>query len=173
MENYKRQIRYKFNCDEKGDTLILVQIKIEEVYTDSHPPCVPGKVNPTLTPVSSTSTEVNRYILHQTTPEEVELWRNEDPGARGIIFRKGNRIYSCKIDEKEIDLIQLYGNGATHLCGANCKSLCPKDSMPCPKILNVKCNHIEKYDFITEGYEIFAPQMQSTFFVFKCANYNK
>ncbi|MBR2743876.1 MAG: hypothetical protein IKE01_01070 [Clostridia bacterium] len=171
MAKLKTQCRYMYECHEEGDTLILSLIKVDEVYELTQTVGVAGKINTESTLVDEKRTVINQFVLNKTTAEEVARWR-EDPEARGIVFRKKGMLYACPIEgSKDMKRLESYAHTNMHLCGANCKCICPKDEAPCPKVLNVKCNHIEKYDFIIDGYELFAPHVMSVFYVLACANY--
>lgn len=61
----------------------------------------------------------------------------------------------------------------THMC-SDCKRMSPDtdERGGCAKVRNYRCNHIEKYDFITDGYETFNTH-QNCLVVVKCANYEE
>ena len=170
MAEIKRQTRYVYETCEQEDALILTRIKVEEVYEITYTPTVVGKTNANSMLIDMQRTVLNKYVLHSTTAERVAEWR-QDPEARGIIWIRKGQLYACPIESKDMKRLESYAHTNQHLCGANCKCICPKDATPCAKILNVKCNHIERYDFITDGYELFAPHQQSIFYVIGCVHY--
>lgn len=82
------------------------------------------------------------------------------------IKKMSSRIMLNKIDKIHDDFIGQY-----HLCWMNCKNATPNK---CSKILDLPKLTIDKYDFITDGYQILDNNdIVDTFVVTKCKNYKR
>ena len=86
----------------------------------------------------------------------------------GIDFDRRNLFdkFSSKILMSKID--KDYNNIQDHLCWLNCENATVKK---CPKIADRSKKRIDRYDFITDGYQIISENGVDTFVVTKCTNY--
>ena len=87
---------------------------------------------------------------------------------KSIVIKKENGIVTV-INANE-QLIKNIKVGYTNTC-VECKKGNSKD---CPKVAAINDKHIEKYDFITDGYQINDGEGNlENLVVYKCSNYEK
>lgn len=162
---------FQTTCSTDGSLLYLAKVRVFEEYenrsiTDEH-----GRTMKRVL-ISTSSTILDYHVLQRTTQREVKTYRN-NPDAVGLLFKESGILYLAKFDDIDaMGNIYFFIRNATHLCAMNCTGVCPRDpySPICEKIMNTHCNHLEDYDFIVNGYEIFGP-FQSIFFVSDCNHY--
>lgn len=109
--------------------------------------------------------EIAKFKLKKIKEDEIKNLRaNGIPGF--ILKEKGNYYYTEINNNSKFLSSTLLG---THIC-TNCKHLSafPDELGGCARIRN-NCSNIEKFDFITLGYETFNV-LQECFVVIKCKN---
>lgn len=121
------------------------------------------------------------YHLRQVTP--TELYNIRLAGKQGIVYKYDSNLFYTELTKN----ITISINGKPHLCGLDCTRVC-KD---CPRTKDLTVDYqlkfcknltraiynswrIEKYDFITEGIEIFnMKDFLDSQYVCACTKYEK
>ena len=121
------------------------------------------------TVISTTKHVVSEYPMKSIELDEVQELRNNKKA--GLLVKIDDQYYYAKITPgMKFTSDVLLG---PHMC-SDCKRMSANtdERGGCAKVRNYRCNHIEKYGFITEGYESFNTH-QNCLVVVKCANYEK
>jgi len=111
------------------------------------------------------------FRLEEITPEELALHRIS--GIPFFVLKTDGKFYYCSIPSN-INVSSSFILG-THCCSGakyDCMKMYAKSDEEggCAKVRD-RIPHIEKYDFITTGYEIYYPDERSTLTVIDCKHY--
>lgn len=119
--------------------------------------------------IGCTEEIVKKYRLQKVSLQKLEKLRNS--GVPGFVFKENGNYYYAKIDHNT-KFLCCKGLG-THCCATlneTCKRLFAISSEfgGCDKVKDGS-THIEKYDFISRGYESFNTN-QDSFIVLQCSD---
>lgn len=150
----------------------LIKYRVVETYlvireTDTSIGVIDKIVSSDMT--SRQKEKMAEYPMRSIDLEELpELRRSKKAGL--LIKIEGKYFYAKITPGLKFTSDVLLG---THMC-SDCKRMSPDtdERGGCAKVRNYRCNHIEKYDFIPDGYESFNTH-QNCLVVVKCANYEE
>lgn len=137
---------------------------IKEVHPLSH---LPYKT--VLKEIIDEKVEPLSFDLTEVTPEELNDYRNK--GIPSFVLKFDGKLYHCSIPDN-INLVSSHLLGS-HKCAAECHRLsaATDEEGGCEKVRN-RSNNIEKYPWITRGYETFNTA-HNCFVVAACEHYEK
>ena len=116
--------------------------------------------------ISSKKEIVSTYPMRSIKHEEIsDLRKSKKAGL--LVKAAGEYFYAEIMPDLKFASEVIMGE---HKC-SDCKRMSPHtdEKGGCAKVRNYRCNHIEKYDFITEGYETFNTD-QNCLVVVECNN---
>ncbi len=122
---------------------------------------------------SSSAKEAHKWTLKSISVEELRDIRNRE--IPSLVIKKAGMLYYTQLNEKtKLKFAFESINGIQHMCSADCNGFNGNsENGLCEKVMSQYCDGIERYDFITEGYELFhKKKVPSALIVVECSNYS-